>query len=322
MLDGLGLPMRILLVQGAVICLALLPACTQVTPIASPESTPPPSAVPTAPPVPSTPTKQATSTPHPPETPRPTPTPMPEASPTPEPEPTPDLRPQRANEAIDVYLKPREDQVGYLVEGAVFSPTGAGQNGWVEIIDANGNRLWIEANSDYMPEEEYVPPAPTATPETVGPVCEAPYFGGRTPDRKTGYHFAFGNYRPEIYNPDTSPYAPYYNGAYWTRLHIPGYDWIYRRDARVISVDRQTGVIDFYVGSGVTVKRRFTEATRVVMSAHEWYRGMPMTDAFRHGGNFCDLEAEDMAALLHPTLGEAQYLDPNLIDLWGVLIVQ
>ncbi len=89
-----------------------------------------------------------------------------------------------------------------------------------------------------------------------------------------------------------------------------------------MSIDPQSGVIEFYVGGGQTVERRFTEATKVVMSAHEWYRGMPMTDAFRRGGNFCDLEAEDMAALLHPTLGEAQYLDPNLIDLWGVLIVQ
>jgi len=89
-----------------------------------------------------------------------------------------------------------------------------------------------------------------------------------------------------------------------------------------MGIDRQSGVIELYVGAGLTIKRRFTQATWVVMCAHEIYRGMPMTEAYRQGGNFCDLEVGDMVSILHQTLGEAQYLDPNLIDLWGILIVQ
>lgn len=154
--------------------------------------------------------------------------------------------------------------------------------------------------------------------------CQAPHYQNRTEDRKTGLIISFGNYRHEVHDPDTSPYAPYYNGAYWKRFHIPGYgsNWVYVRDARIVSLDRGSGVLEFYVGGGLSVQRQFTQHTDVLMAAHEVYRGMKSTDSTMQGGNLCDVEVGDMVSVLHPTLDEAQYLDPNLVDLWGVLIVQ
>jgi hypothetical protein len=115
MFPSLWLVMRTLLVQAPVIRLALLPACSQVTPIASPERTPPPSAVPTATAAPSTPTRQAT------------PTPTPEASPTPEPEPIPVLGLQGANEEIGVYPEPEEnrDEPTSAILGSMHCDVGA-----------------------------------------------------------------------------------------------------------------------------------------------------------------------------------------------------
>jgi hypothetical protein len=319
--------MPISVLVAMVAALVLVSACTQGTPVASPESSPSfaPSPTkeatptPTDTPGPPSPTPQPTAAPVPTSTREPAPSSTTQPTPTPEPteepgEPTVYVTAQE----ITGYSSPEGEEIGHIIPGKSFTVLEE-QDGWLRIRLEAGGEGWIQASETAYYPEGQVPPTPEPQPY---PACEAPHFGGRTEDRKTGRCIFDGDYRPQIYDPDTSPYAPYYNGAYWTRLHIPGYDWIYRRDARIISIDPQTGVIDFYVGSGVTVKRQFTEATKVVMSAHEWYIGMPMTDAFRRGGNLCDLEAEDMAALLHPTLGEAQYLDPNLTDLWGVLIVQ
>jgi len=164
------------------------------------------------------------------------------------------------------------------------------------------------------------PPEPTETPRP--PICEIPHWPDRTPERKMGGYYFDGERWIEIHHPDNSPYAPYNNGAYWKRLHIPGYDKIWVREAQVVSIDKENQLIKFYVGGGFNVQRRFTKEAHVVMTAHEQYRGIPMTEVYQLGGNFCDLEVGDLVALLHPDFGEAVNLNPDLIDLWGVLIVQ
>lgn len=319
--------MRTLVLLAMITPLVLIPACSHLTPTASPQRTLPPSPAPTATPVQPSPTTQPTPTSEPTSTPQPTVTLTPEPRPNPEPVEECEVESCEPYQEIALYHDFSDGQsFSRLVPGTnktfIVKERRDGRMS-IEVTEPSGAKweAWADDNPGaYGPVGE-APPIPTPeTPPAV--VCTEPHWLERTPDRKTGYHFRDGNYRAQIYDPDTSPYAPYYNGACWTRLHIPGYDWIYRRDARIVSIDRQTGVIEFYVGSGVTVKRRFTQATRVVISAHEWYIGMPMSEAFRHRGNLCDLKVEDMASLLHPTLGEAQYLDPNLIDLWGVLIVQ
>lgn len=172
-------------------------------------------------------------------------------------------------------------------------------------------------------------PIPTPTPAPIEtpppPICEIPHWPDRTPDRKTGYtFFSDGTLIPQVYHPDTSPYAPYNNGAYKDLIvgSILGYDPLWVREAQIVSIDRERQIIEFYVGRSLNVQRRFTGDTYVVMAAHETYRGMKATEEFQVGGNFCDLEVGDLVAILHPDFGEAAGPNSTLTDLWGVLIVQ
>ncbi len=300
--------------------LALVSSCTTPSPLDTPTQLPP-SPPPTDTPVPSptptevpTPTSTATATNT--YTPEPTRTPTFVPTPTIPPSPTPQPQLYVVVERIDSFDSPdAASPRGYIARGKTFFILGE-EDGWLHIRLTEGAEPWIHASETaYLPEGQ-TPPGPIA--------CRIPHWPNRTPDRKTGYRISFGEYRPTLYDPDTSPYAPHYNGAYWRRFHIPPYDrnWIYVRDARIVSIDRESAVIEFYIGSGLSVPRRFTAHTDVLMAAHEVYVGMPSTESTLRGGNLCDLEVGDMVNILHPTLGEAQFVDPNLIDLWGVLIVQ
>ena len=183
--------------------------------------------------------------------------------------------------------------------------------------------LAVHLPQELIPTPSPVPLEPTETPRP--PVCEIPHWPERTPDRKTGLIIAFGKPYQELYHPDTSPYAPYDNGARGMRMDIPGTDynaskWV--REAQIVSIDKENQIIKFYVGGGFNVQRRFTEETHVVMAAHEVYRGMPSPQARQCGGNFCDLEVGDIVGLVHLDKGGAVNLNPDVIALWGVLIVQ
>lgn len=252
-------------------------------------------------------TKEPTVTPTPELTPIPTaekPTPSPTKEPTPTPEPQPPVE-MVATGNVDIYLSPDGQKVGYFVPGQRFTPTGAEQDGWIQVRDSDGNTLWIQEGGPYGPAGEVEPPSPA---------CEVPHFPDRTPDRKTGVVIMFGTPRQRIF-PDR-PYVMQYDRQYI------GAPWYTRRDARIIEIDPQNQIITFQLSDGSTRQRRFTQNTQVIMDAHEWYRGMPMSQARQAGGNFCDFEEGDVASILHPDEAESANLNPNLTDLWGVFIVQ
>lgn len=296
------------------------PTTTEIAQAPSPTATPSPT---------KTPVPTPTATPFP--TPIPTKAPTPEPTSTPTPPPTPTSKPQQyvVLQQINVYESPDEaSYAGYIIPGKRFIIV-AQQGDWLRIRTvpttegAISSEGWIKASETaYYPEGEVPPPTPT--PETPpAAVCTEPHWPERTPDRKTGYIIAFGEPWQEVHHPDTSPYAPYYNGAFWTRLHIPGFPeltWI--REAQIVSIDKERHIVTFYAGRDLNVQRRFTRDTRVVMAAHEVYRGMPSTESHQAGGNFCDLEEGDLVAILHPGFEEAVNLKPDLVDLWGVLVVQ
>lgn len=153
---------------------------------------------------------------------------------------------------------------------------------------------------------------PPEIPEV--PVCEAPHWPDRTPDRKTGIVTKYGTPRQQI-NPER-PYIAQYDREYI------GAPWFTRRDARIIAIDEEDQIITSQLNDGSTRQRRFTANTRVIMDIHDWYVGIPLSQARQSGGNLCDLEANDVASILHPD--EAESANPNrgLTDLWGVFIVQ
>lgn len=196
------------------------------------------------------------------------------------------------------------------------------ESGKIGLFCWEGGGKDVEVGIDYLAiklPQELIPtptpptPEPTETPRP--PVCEVPRFPDRTPDRKTGCHIASGEYVQIIF-PEGDPTPPHYQ---WFNLDIIGiYARVTKRDGRITAIDRENQIITFDLGRGLVVKRRFTGSTYVLMWAHELVRGMEATDTLKKGGNFCDLEVGDAAAILDPS----ESVDPSLTDLWGVNIVQ
>jgi len=147
------------------------------------------------------------------------------------------------------------------------------------------------------------------------PVCETPYFSGRTPDRKTGYVNFIDNRILIVYPPDVK-YVRYLDLSFIGR----GQCWL--RDTRVTKVDKENQVITFDLGGGQTVQREFSRDTLMIMWVNNVYRGMPEKEAELVGGNLCDIEPGDAIALIYPNQSEA--INPNsaLVSLWGMLCVQ
>jgi hypothetical protein len=259
-------------------------------------------------------TKEPTAT----STEKPTVTPPPEATPTAKAtstkEPTATPEPQTSQEYVFVQNTPACESAdeascsGFITPGKHF--TILKQEGdWLYVrvfqpgIEGSWN-WWIKAN-----ETAY-------TPYTSPTECEVPRWPERTSDRKTGYINYIGNYRPEI-RPEGNPIPPHYR---WF-LFEPYNTYVAKREGRIIEIDRENKIITFDLGGGLVVKRRFTDSTFVLMRAHNVYRGMPMSEYEQTGGNICDLEIGDAAAILHPSEGEGANPSPEG-DLWGVFIVQ
>ena len=55
---------------------------------------------------------------------------------------------------IEVFLSPGERKVGYFVPGQRFTPIKEQEGDWIQIIDTDGYKLWIEKNEDYQPVGE------------------------------------------------------------------------------------------------------------------------------------------------------------------------
>jgi hypothetical protein len=211
---------------------------------------------------------------------------------------------------VDIYLSPEGEKVGYFVPGQRFTPTGAEQNGWIQVIDSDGNRLWIQEGGPYGPAGE-------ATPEVPPAVCEVPHWPDRTPDRKTGIVNFIGE-RLQIILP------PGVENVDWVRFEDinlgAGIGWL--RPTRITEIDRQNQIVTFDIGGGITVQRRIIPNTQIVMYVHEIYRGMPVSQGTQTGGTPCDLEKDDVAGIITLSQGEAVNPYSDLTDLWGVLIVQ
>ncbi len=58
-----------------------------------------------------------------------------------------------ATAKIDVFLKPGEEKVGYLIPGQKFLATGEKLTGYLKIIDNSNYQLWIKEDSLYKPVE-------------------------------------------------------------------------------------------------------------------------------------------------------------------------
>jgi len=184
----------------------------------------------------------------------------------------------------------------------------------IEVTEPTGVtwEAWADDNPGAYGLVGQIPPTPEAPPY---PACEVPHFGGRTPDRKTGEVIRFGNQRQGVY-PDGDPIPPHYA---W--VEIQGINaWVTKKDGQITTIDREKGIITFSLGD-LVVKKSFTSNTIVVMEAHETYRGMPVTESMRIGGNICDLEVGDAAAILHPSEAEGASPSPEG-PLWGIYIVQ
>lgn len=59
-----------------------------------------------------------------------------------------------ATDRIEVFLSAGERKVGYFVPGQKFTPTGGQEGDWIQIIDSDGYKLWIEKNGDYQPASQ------------------------------------------------------------------------------------------------------------------------------------------------------------------------
>jgi len=99
----------------------------------------------------------------------------PESIPTPTKEPTATPEPQPPVEMVatgnvDIYLSPEGQKVGYFVPGQRFTPTGVEKDGWIQVIDSDGNRLWIQEGGPYGPAGKATP-IPEVTPLPEHPFC-------------------------------------------------------------------------------------------------------------------------------------------------------
>ncbi len=205
-----------------------------------------------------------------------------------------------AEENIDVFLGPGENRVGYFVPGQRFTPTGTVEDGWIQIIDSNNNTLWIREGGAYEP---YVKEAP----------CQVPHFQNRTLARKSG---AIEMKRGPIQK--IFPEVRY--EMRW--IDIGNNEWVSRRDARVVAVDRENSIASFLLSDGTVIRRKLTPTAIVIMQAWDWRSAMPIEQAFQRGGNICDLEEGDAVSLLHPDESQSAAPNPNLVDSWGILFVQ
>jgi len=224
--------------------------------------------------------------------------------PTPEPTPTPkETQVYVTAEQITGYTSPGGEEIGFIIPGQNFVILEE-QDGWVRIRLESGGEGWIQrSGTAYYPEGEL-------------PVCAEPHWPSRTTDRKTGFIDAFGNYIQDI-RPEGNPIPPHYR--WWRRAHEN--QWVTKREGKIIAIDRNAQIITFDLGGDLVVQRNFTRNTQVIMSAHIQRQGMSYDEVRPTGGNLCDLEIGDAAAILHPNEGEGANPSPEG-NLWGVLIVQ
>lgn len=75
-------------------------------------------------------------------------------SPTPEVTSQPYSGEMVATDRIEVFLSPGEKRVGYFVSGQKFTPTGEQEGNWLQVIDSDGYKLWIEKNGRYQPASQ------------------------------------------------------------------------------------------------------------------------------------------------------------------------
>ena len=141
---------------------AVSPTTQEIAQAPSPTATASPTATPTP-----KPTTIPSSTPTPTKTPTPQPTATPTKQPTPEPEEPVEMV---ATGNVDLYLSPEGQKVGYFVPGQRFTPTGAEQDGWIQVVTSAGSKLWIQEGGPYGPVGEATP-VPEVTPLPEHPFC-------------------------------------------------------------------------------------------------------------------------------------------------------
>lgn len=308
--------LRLGMVTSALAPIALTVACEKIPETPAIVKTPEEVGLPPTPTLEIKPTYSPTPIPKPSSTPteKPTTTPTPEATPRLTPTKEPTTEPEEpivyvAVQQITGYTTPVGEEIGYIIPGKKFTIIEE-QDGWIKIRLETGAEGWIKVSQTAYYPEGQVPPTPTEVPPAY---CEAPYWLDRTSCRKTGIVNMFGKLQQYIF-PD-SPYVVWY-------FKMPDRTNVPRRDARITAIDRQNQIITFQLNDGSTRQRRVTPNTQVIMWAHDWYVGIPVSQAKQSGGNFCDLEVGDAVSILHPSEPEAANPNPGLTDLWGVFIVQ
>ncbi|MCJ7793172.1 MAG: hypothetical protein MUP45_04350 [Candidatus Marinimicrobia bacterium] len=232
-------------------------------------------------------------------------------APTPEPIEMPEDTVYVTVQEVTGYSTPGGEEIGHIIAGKKFTILEE-QDGWLRIRLEAGGEGWIQASQTAYYPEGQIPPTPEAPPY---PACEVPHFGGRTPDRKTGYVNFIDNRILIVYPPDVK-YVRYLDLSFIGR----GQCWL--RDTRVTKVDKENQVITFDLGGGQTVQREFSRDTLMIMWVNNVYRGMPEKEAELVGGNLCDIEPGDAVALIYPNRSEAISPNSALVNLWGMLCVQ
>ncbi len=244
-----------------------------------------------------------------------------QATPTPEPA-TP--IPEPVEECVVESCEPYQEIALYhdLSDEQSFSKLVPGTNKNFLVKDRQGGRMLIEVTEPsgakweawaddnpgaYGPVGE-VPPAA---------VCTEPYWSRRTPDRKKGNVIRGGNERQEIY-PEGNPTPPHY---VWMNLPHDFSFILWRRDGKIIEIDRNNQIITFDLGGGLIVKREFNSELQVVMRIHNTSIGTPSSEIWQTGGNPCDLQEGDAAGILALSEGEVASPSPEG-HLWGVYIVE
>lgn len=163
--------------------------------------------------------------------------------------------------------------MGYFVPGQRFTPMGVEQDGWIQIIDSDGNRLWIQEGGPYGPVGEVEIPTPTEVP---GPVACPP--GSEVIPPEIGRYQHGGP--TELFHANAARFSPF------ERAFLGGREEIFFGHGRIVKIDLPSETITVESLSGTLIFRFSSQTLFGLFDTNIW--GYIYTDK-------CKFQEGDMA---------------------------